>query len=371
VTVHLTDAQLKAFVTGTASPDDVLAADDHLAVCAACRKLVSALDANGAERAERDAIGALRQALLPVDVHLADEEVQAYVAGTLDADARARVDAHIGDCGTCAHQIEELRAWAAGATPTVRDTRNPRRSALRWYALAAAILFAIVLPVGYYWQASRPRPDLPALPGFAGLPAEAQERVRTAVSSGTVALPREIAELAGRRDTLMGRVKAPGFGVVAPVATAVTDDRPVFTWRPLEGADSYDLAVLDDRGQPAAATSVVEGTTARLTEALPRGRVYTWQVTARAGARLVTAPAAPEPVARFKVIDEATASVLRRLEREHPDSHVLLVILYLQAGAVDDAVRHMRAVDANDPYAPLARRALEQLERVPYPGATP
>ena len=363
MTVHLTDAQLKGFVTGTASPDDVLTADDHLAGCAACRKLAASLVQRDAK-----AIGALVQALVPADLHLTDGEVQAYVAGRLDASTRTRIDAHLADCGTCRGQIEDLRAWVArGTVSGTATTHAPSRSAVRWYALAASILFAIVLTGGYWWM-SRPRVDsiasrLPSLPGLAGLPMEAQLRVRSALSSGTVDLPRDVADLAGPPDTLMGRIKPPALSVIAPVATAVTDDRPVFTWESREAADAYELAILDDRGQ-VVARSVVQEETARPDGALPRGRVYTWQVTARSGARQVTAPAAPEPVARFKVIDEETASVLQRLEREHADSHVLLGILYLQAGVVDDALRHLRAVDAKDPCAPLARRALEQLGAV-------
>jgi hypothetical protein len=66
-------------------------------------------------------------------------------------------------------------------------------------------------------------------------------------------------------------------------------------------------------------------------------------------------------VARFKVLDQGATDALLAVERAQPESHVLLGVLYLQAGVLEDARRHLRAVPADDPQAPLARRTLERL----------
>jgi hypothetical protein len=71
-------------------------------------------------------------------------------------------------------------------------------------------------------------------------------------------------------------------------------------------------------------------------------------------------PAAPEPPATFTVLDRAAADALLDAERAHPDSHVLLGVLALQAGVLEDA-RRQRAVPADDPQAALARRTLERI----------
>ena len=154
----------------------------------------------------------------------------------------------------------------------------------------------------------------------------------------------------------MGTATPPPFHLVTPVAIAVSQDRPVLAWEPLAGADRYVVAIADDQGRPVARGLEVRGPAVTLTEALPRGHVYTWQVTAYRGPDAVTEPAPPQPPARFKVLDHASADALRALEQAQPDSHLLLGVLYLQAGAVEDARRHLRAVPADDPQRPLAER---------------
>jgi hypothetical protein len=232
-----------------------------------------------------------------------------------------------------------------------------------WYAVAAVIVIALTIPLGY-WQAMR-RAEPPGLRGLATLAPDVQARVRAALAAGEVAVPPEIAALAGRSETLTGAA-APGFRLVTPVGIAVLQDRPVLAWEPLGGADSYVVGLFDDRGQPVGRGIEVRGPAVTLTDPLPRGRVYRWQVTAHQGPALVTTPAPPEPVACFKVLDQGAADALLRLERAQPDSHVLLGVLYLQAGVVEDARRHLRAVPADDPQAALARRSLERLA----PGVT-
>jgi hypothetical protein len=84
----------------------------------------------------------------------------------------------------------------------------------------------------------------------------------------------------------------------------------------------------------------------------------------RRAQEIVIAPAAPEPPAKFRIIDDRTADVLRRTAAAYPQSHVLLGILYMQAGVREDAAREFRQVGSSDPGADVARRSLEQLERI-------
>jgi len=75
----------------------------------------------------------------------------------------------------------------------------------------------------------------------------------------------------------------------------------------------------------------------------------------------MTVPAAPAPLARFKVLDAGTAALLEQLERDHSESHVLLGILNLHAGIRAGAERHLKAVPPSDPFYAVARRSLERL----------
>ena len=214
-----------------------------------------------------------------------------------------------------------------------------------------------------YGQSVRDRgPAVVDPSGLAALPADAQDRVRAALAAGSVPLPAPIAALAGRREPLMGPPGPPApFRVTGPVATAVAGDRPELAWEPLAGAGEYTVTIADEQGRPIGAGVRVRGTTFTPAEPLARGRVFTWQVSAQAGSRVLVAPAPPAPPARFAVLDAATAARLAQLEREHADAHVLLGILYAQAGVVADARRHLQAVPPTDPHAVAARRILNGL----------
>jgi hypothetical protein len=235
----------------------------------------------------------------------------------------------------------------------------PLTASLMWkYALAAAAVFAVSITLGY-WQATR-HAEPSGLRGLATLAPEVQARVRAALAAGDVTLPADVAALAGPRDT-PGRQAAAPFVLLTPVATAVITDRPPLAWEPLPDADGYDVALFDDLGRPVGRPLDVRGPAVVLVDPLPRGRVYTWQVTARRGAERITVPRASEPPAKFEVLDRAAANALLDVERAYPESHVLLGVLALQAGVLEDARRHLRAVPADDPQAALARRTLERI----------
>jgi hypothetical protein len=345
VTVHPSDEQLARFVAAALPPDAVLEVDDHLAICPDCRARARALrPTDGALAALEDTV-----ATVPADTHLRDDEVQAYVDGTLDEAARADADDHLERCEVCARQIEDLRGWAA----------PPARRGWPAYAWVASILLAILGPIGYWqWQASRP----PDVAGIAALPADLEARVREAVTAGRANVPPWMAALAGQPEVTMGPpAPAAAFRVVSPLATAVATDRPTFHWEPLAGATEYTVTIADVRGRAVASSSAGTGTTFTPAVPLPATGIYTWQVTARVGTRTVLAPAPPAPAAHFVVLDASTRDLLARLEREQPDAHVLLGILYAQAGVIAEARRHLAAVPATDPHAALARRTLQSL----------
>jgi hypothetical protein len=346
VTAHPTDEQLVRFVAAALPPDAALEVDDHLAICHDCRARAAALrPTDGARSALEDIVVAD-----PVDAHLSDEDVQAYVDSTMDGADRHVADAHLAGCDVCARQIEELRSWAAPPA---------RRAAWPSYAWAASILLALLVPIGYWqWQGATP----PEIAGVSALPAGLQARVREAVTAGRATLPATIAALAGQREVTMGpAAPAATFRVVAPLATAVATDRPTFRWEPVAGATEYTITIVDARGQRIASASAGTATTFTPASPLPGDGVYTWQVAARVGAGTVLAPAPPAPPARFALLEAPTRALLARLEREEPDAHVMLGILYAQAGVIAEARRHLAAVPATDPHAALARRTLQSL----------
>lgn len=342
---HLSDGELAALRSGGLPADRLLAVDDHLAGCPECRGRVSA--PLGA------AIEALRDGVLDPASHLTDEEVQSRADGTLDAAARARVDAHLLACTVCADQVRDLRAFVPVRRPLPRA----------YLAAAAAVLLAVVGPA-ISWQLTRRGAGPEGLPGFRVLTQDQQSQVRAALAAGVADPPPWLDALAGRTEVLMGPDAPPApFRLKAPVATAVRDDRPRLEWQPLAGARAYEVAIADERLQTVAASAEINATSWSPVEPLPRGHTYAWQVTAHRGADSVTVPVAPAPPARFLVLDAETVARLESLERAHASSHLLLGIVLLEAGARDDARRHLEAVPATDPHAAVARRTLDRLQR--------
>ena len=70
------------------------------------------------------------------------------------------------------------------------------------------------------------------------------------------------------------------------------------------------------------------------------------------------------PSVKFHVVDARTAEVLQRMEADHPQAHLLLGVLNMEAGLRDQAARHLLQVRSDDPHADLARRSLERLSTV-------
>jgi hypothetical protein len=310
----------------------------------------------------------VHSALLPLESHLSDADVVDYAAGRSDAAARAQGRAHLAVCSTCAREVGELQAWAAGR----------RRVRPFWYAAAAAaLLTAVLAPVLMRSRApSRPTPDTPSSPasgamlaGLDGLPTAQREQVEAALRDGVAPLPPSVARLARSRERLMGpdAAPSPAFRLLEPTGTAVVTDRPAFRWEPLPGARDYTVAVFDEALRPVARASALSETTWTPEGPLPRGQTYTWQVTAYRASGSVTAPAPPEPPATVHVLATDTARLLDQTAAAHPGAHLLVGILYAQAGVRAEAEKHLAQVPATDPHAEVARRTLERVRGLSSP----
>ncbi|MFI5006333.1 MAG: zf-HC2 domain-containing protein [Solirubrobacterales bacterium] len=351
--MHLADAQLEGYARRTLPPMDLLAVDDHLAACDACRSRAAALA--GVEGALAD----LRGGLLPIESHLSDAQVVEYAAGEPSGAANASLDAHLEACPTCAREVRDMRAFAR---------RRPGRRGGA-YAAAAAALIALATASLMLWRSS-PAPERPAEPptrlaGLETLPAEQRQRVLAALGAGVAEPAPGLADLSGAPEALMGASPAGSFRLIEPLATFTVSDRPTFRWEPAPGADAYTVSLFDESLRPVAGSPAIRRTDWTPDEPLPRGRTFLWQVAARRGAETVAAPAPPALPARFRVLDENTAGLLGAVARDHPESNLLLGILYAQAGARDEAAAHLARVPPTDPLYETARRTLERVRPRP------
>jgi len=197
---------------------------------------------------------------VPGSRHPDEIETAAYLDGTLRAEARDRVEAHLAVCGDCRAGVSLLVSDDPGvAEPPPREmlaraiagTTRPERS-FAWLpgSAAAAAAILILAAIGLWIRSSPPSARAPVVRGEPGV--------------------------------LMA---------LAPVSGAVVESSRIsFLWSPVDGADRYVVSVEDASGLP-----VKEFTSRRAGEpvawpaaapGLPPGR-YLWTVRALAMDRAI------------------------------------------------------------------------------------
>ena len=191
-----------------------------------------------------------------------------------------------------------------------------------------------------------------------------ERAVVEALASRHLGIPPAIADLAGRSESLMGRsAPAQSFAALSPVGTAVMTDRPTFTWTPLDGATRYSVRVFDDRFNQVAASGPLTGTSWVPATPLPPGSVLAWQVTATKNGVQITMPSAPDPQARFKVLDRADAEAVARAKASYAGSHLALGVLLARAGLLDEARAELQALAGANPDSALASDLLRDVQQ--------
>ena len=196
------------------------------------------------------------------------------------------------------------------------------------------------------------------LRGLEAVPAQMQEAIKGAIASGRVRMPASVADLAGSANVLMGSSEGVPFAVRSPIATAVVEQRPTFRWGELRGAVSYTVSVFDPDFRPVARSEPLTKTEWVVPQALDRGAVFSWQVTALKEGREVVSPVRPAPEARFRVLDQAAAEEVERYRRSSVKSHLAAGVVYARAGLREDAEREFRMLVKENPRSSLARRLL-------------
>lgn len=420
---HLDTHVLGRFIARELPPDELLRAARHIGVCRSCRERIARAHGTGARieslRAELlredtsveqhldyelleayvddtlDAVGRdIARNHLAVCPHCADE---AQELATLKEDL-----AHSRHASNAAASLPSERTWQR-----LRDSlrMSPR---IGW---AAAALLTVAVAVGLLlWQRGKSpkaanensgnapevvNDDSGNAPGDINnnrkLPEVVKDDGVNDNANGPVvgSTPRDpydavikraletqridhapvLKELAGRPSTLMGR--EPGvdlahgpqgatFAPLRPVGTATSSGRPTFHWQPLAGATSYKVHVLDTDFNVVAESGPVTATSWSPPNALKRGVVYLWQVSAAKDGAVISAPAAPAPEARFKILTTTKARDVQRAVRR-AGSHLARGIIYAHAGLLDDAERELRTALSRTQEAATARKLLQDL----------
>lgn len=395
---HLSSEQVQAYLQRTLAAAELLDISEHLGGCQSCRDRIASPEevfsaVQALQRTVRSAAGPL---------HLSYEQIEAYADGALSPSDRKAVESHARECHSCATDLLNIQSLR-------RDLEHQRvipnasrpwgefwKSLFGWrggFVLAAAAC-AVILVITFRTPARQDggiaglpqvpahNPVEPAPAGsvirdgsrvFAvraggridGLPtaAEADRAVlEKALADGRVGPAASLSDLNAKGGVLLGTPAEPARGkLLAPLATVVESDRPVFRWEPIAGA-TYRVSVYDSGYNLVAGSGVVSGTEWQSPKPLRRGIRYSWQVKVRQNGAEDTLPAPPAPEARFRVLSEDEETSLAQARSAAGDSHLVLGMLYARAGLLDQAGQEFRALRDQNPSSAQVASLLASVE---------
>ena len=159
---------------------------------------------------------------------------------------------------------------------------------------------------------------------------------------------------------IAGLITKPFARVIVVMCFTCTNGSAVRVLR--GGFKSYTVFVLDSNFNVVMKSEPLKETSWAAPQSLKRGAVYAWQVTAHQNGKVVTAPAAPLPEARFKIVEQAKIEELQRLATERPDSHLILAVIYAREGLLDEAERELQTAINQNQDADTAKKLLQSVK---------
>lgn len=376
-TEHLTTDELEAYARRRLAPADALEISDHLLGCELCREHAAA-----AVRTAADEVP---------DVTY--EELAAWMDDELEPIERREVQLKLGQSPRARAELDDLLRFKAEADRLSSAEQQATLSegaptnvvpffSARWALPLAA---ALALSGGALWWSAQTRSDRQGYVrlrdngrelritshsdsgAFQQLPKELRAAVRAAAVAGQVQVPEEIAALAGRRGTLAGAPSAEplSFRVLSPIATAVRDGKPQFSWTPLANATAYRIRVMSLSSGELVASEMIAPSSPTWTPATPfrDGETYEWEVEALNGEQVIAkSPEPPQPEARFAVISAAKGAEFARLREAARGSHLSLGVAAARAGLLDEAASEFTALGRENPHSPTPQRLLAEVQ---------
>jgi hypothetical protein len=329
-----------------------------------------------------------------------------YRQRRLEPAALLEFDDHLAACPACRQAVREIMPGRAAVlklrsslhTESVPAQLERATKGSRLFRIAPVFAIAALLAIGIFaWLRGRPdSPEIiahrPSISPPASKPAVAvalndgggqvtldaegnlrgldaaspddRRRIITALMTRKVELPQALQEVRASSSALMGSTPSRGFAVLAPIGSIVATTRPTFRWRPLGGATAYQVTITDPAAgyKEVAASLELRETEWTVDRPLPSGRTYSWQVTAQTPGQEVKAPAPAGPEARFRVLDREKAGELRRAQKTYAGHHLVLGVLYAEAGLLEEAEAEFQALVKANPDSDLARQLLHTVQ---------
>lgn len=356
-------------------------------------------------------------------IHLTAEQTIGYLDSNLRDEELQTVADHLTHCEQCALAVDDLRAFKNQIAPSLEHEYHPAHVSSpaggfwnrtvaslqvifrRSPGLAFGTVFTILLLAVTGWliwralqvrepkqeivlspappsQPATPTPSQPTpvvaqlndgqgllsldregkLSGADDLPASYQGMLREALNGQRIEMSSQLKGLTRPPSSLMSTDRqGRGFSVIEPIGKVLMTDRPTFRWSPMEGATGYVVEVYDSTFN-LVATSPQLTTNSWAAPTLARGKIYGWQVKAMKDGQEFTSPRPPAPQARFRILDQAKANELAKASRAHPSSHLVLGLLYAEAGLLKEAEQELRVLQKANPDSEIARNLLRRVQ---------
>ena len=201
--------------------------------------------------------------------------------------------------------------------------------------------------------------------GLENLSPSAQNLVRQSLQTGKISVANN--SLGGNTGVLMGegnQASGVPFALQTPIGKVIRENRPLLKWKPLENAESYRVAIVDDKFRVVEQSGKLTATNWQPAKPLPRGANYSWQVTAtKTDGTETVSPSSPAPQARFRVVEQNLFDEIQKLEKSgNRPSSLALGVLYAKAGLRQEARREFEMLVKKNPNSKLARRLLQSVK---------
>jgi hypothetical protein len=417
---HLSTEEIRNYLGRKLSQHDFNRASDHVHSCKVCyRDFLAGLQERFPIEIDLDELAGMQ------GWHLEGEELAAYVEGRMDELNFECASLHLEECGSCMEKTSaafEYRLEHPRLSPIARR-KQPSTwsrylhgfqsiSSPRLQLATAAVLLCLALFMWVLLQPNsknsqlagtppsethspNPSPHQPTapvqpdpgtgsdkrhnvdktMPGqWAATPHSEQqgvirqeEEIERALIAKNLVMPIGI-EMLDRTPSIAIRgnqASVQSFAIVRPFATAISNDRPRFSWTALNGATSYRVSVFDANLHLIETSKPLDETQWMMPDHLQPGIVYTWTVTALKNGQEIVAPAPPAR-AEFKILGKAELRKLNHLV-SRTRSHAARGVLYAEAGLLDDAERELQLHLSIWPADERAKKLSETVKSWRYP----
>jgi len=194
------------------------------------------------------------------------------------------------------------------------------------------------------------------------------EAVRKALKDQIISVGPLPQALVAKTEARMGTDETLTFILIKPTQKIVLTPTPTFVWSALSGAKTYLVSIYDEQDNLVLSSKPLYVTTWKPEIPLPRGKIYSWEVTANKDGKEITSSVSATKLhgkpleAKFKVLEQSKADEITEAKRRYPDFHLLLGIVQARAGLMDEAEVEFKKLLSANPKSVLAQNLLRKVQ---------